>query len=61
MDPIHPILPQPVNLPPILPASRLGRIDRDQRERRNPQQDEPEPDEREDDDLQGESHVDISA
>ncbi len=31
MDPIHPILPQPPNIPPVTEAPRVGRIDRDQR------------------------------
>ena len=29
MDPIHPILPQPVNIPPVRPSSAVGRINRD--------------------------------
>ena len=29
MDPIHPILPQPVNIPPVMPSKGVGRIDRD--------------------------------
>jgi hypothetical protein len=29
MDPIHPILPQPVNLPPIQPSTGVGKINRD--------------------------------
>ncbi len=29
MDPLHPILPQPPNIPPVLPSPRTGRIDRD--------------------------------
>jgi hypothetical protein len=29
MDPIHPILPQPLNIPPVLPATGVGRVDRD--------------------------------
>jgi len=29
MDPIHPILPQPPNIPPVLPSTGVGRVDRD--------------------------------
>jgi hypothetical protein len=29
MDPIHPILPTPVNIPPILPSTGAGKINRD--------------------------------
>jgi len=29
MDPIHPILPQPVNIPPVMPSQGAGRISRD--------------------------------
>jgi hypothetical protein len=29
MDPIHLILPQPPNIPPVAPAPRLKRVDRD--------------------------------
>ena len=29
MDPIHPILPQPVNIPPVMPSPGVGRVDRD--------------------------------
>ena len=31
MDPIHPILPVPVTIPPVLPSTKAGRIDRDGR------------------------------
>lgn len=31
MDPIHPILPQPLNVPPVMPAPSVGRINRDGR------------------------------
>jgi hypothetical protein len=34
MDPIHPILPQKVNIPPVAESPRIGRIDR-----RNPKED----------------------
>lgn len=29
MDPIHPIIPQPPNIPPVTPAPTAGRIDRE--------------------------------
>ena len=29
MDPIHPIIPVPPNIPPVTPAPLIGRIDRD--------------------------------
>ena len=31
MDPIHPILPVPPNIPPVTEAPRVGKLDRDQR------------------------------
>jgi hypothetical protein len=31
MDPLHPILPQPLNIPPVMPSTKAGRIDRDSR------------------------------
>ena len=31
MDPIHPILPVPLNIPPVMPSTGAGRIDRDGR------------------------------
>ena len=34
MDPIHPILPVPPNIPPVTEAPRVGKIDRDQRRER---------------------------
>jgi hypothetical protein len=34
MDPIHPIVPQPPNIPPVTPAPTAGPIDRDSRRRR---------------------------
>ncbi len=33
MDPIHPIVPQPPNIPPVTPPPTAGRIDRDGRSR----------------------------
>jgi hypothetical protein len=52
MDPIHPILPQPVNIPPVMPPPKVGRIDRERRprddrreepdERKTPRDEEPE-------------------
>ncbi len=33
MDPLHPIIPVPVNIPPVMPAPSAGRISREQRER----------------------------
>lgn len=29
MDPIHPILPVPVNIPPVRPSTGVGKINRD--------------------------------
>jgi hypothetical protein len=29
MDPIHPIIPVPPNIPPVTPAPMIGRVDRD--------------------------------
>ena len=29
MDPIHPILPQPVHIPPVRPSTGVGKINRD--------------------------------
>ncbi len=37
MDPIHPILPVPPNIPPVTEAPRVGKVDRDQR--RDPRRD----------------------
>jgi len=38
MDPIHPILPQSVNIPPVMPSQSGGRISRDApRDRRGDQ------------------------
>lgn len=37
MDPIHPILPVPPNIPPVTEAPRVGKLTRDQR--REPRQD----------------------
>jgi hypothetical protein len=33
MDPIHPIIPVPPNIPPVTPAPLIGRIDREDRRR----------------------------
>jgi hypothetical protein len=33
MDPIHPIIPLPPNIPPVTPAPLIGRIDREDRRR----------------------------
>jgi hypothetical protein len=33
MDPIHPIVPQAPIIPPVMPATIVGRIDRDGRQR----------------------------
>lgn len=33
MDPIHPIIPVPLNIPPVTAAPLSGRIDRDDRRR----------------------------
>ncbi len=38
MDPIHPILPQPVNIPPVTRPPQVGRIDRE--DQRKHEQDE---------------------
>jgi hypothetical protein len=39
MDPIHPILPQPINIPPVTEPPSIGRIDRDERRKRGEQDD----------------------
>jgi hypothetical protein len=39
MDPIHPILPQPINIPPVTQPPSVGRIDRDERRKRGEQDD----------------------
>lgn len=31
MDPIHPIIPQPPNIPPVAPSPMAGKIDRERR------------------------------
>jgi hypothetical protein len=31
MDPIHPIIPQPPNIPPVAPSAMAGKIDRERR------------------------------
>jgi len=36
MDPLHPIIPVPLNIPPVQPPPSVGRISRDQRERARP-------------------------
>lgn len=36
MDPLHPIIPVPLNIPPVQPPPGVGRISRDQRERGRP-------------------------
>lgn len=38
MDPIHPILPQPPNIPPVTPSPRAGSVDRDGQRRREPEE-----------------------
>ncbi len=43
MDPIHPILPQKVNIPPVAESPRIGRIDRrDPKEGKREQREQPE-------------------
>jgi hypothetical protein len=37
MDPIHPILPQPINIPPVTQPPSIGRIDRDERRKKGEQ------------------------
>jgi hypothetical protein len=37
MDPIHPILPQPLNIPPVTEPPNIGRIDRDERRKKGEQ------------------------
>jgi hypothetical protein len=37
MDPIHPILPQPLNIPPVTEPPSIGRIDRDERRKKGEQ------------------------
>jgi hypothetical protein len=37
MDAIHPILPQPPNIPPVVPPPSIGRIDRDERRKKGEQ------------------------
>jgi hypothetical protein len=39
MDPIHPILPQPINIPPVTQPPSIGRIDRDERRKKGEQDD----------------------
>jgi hypothetical protein len=71
MDPIHPILPTPPNIPPVAPAPRLRGVDRDGggeagpggRDRRRPPRearDEPEL-ERPESDGEGPPHIDVTA
>ncbi len=66
MDPIHPILPQPLNIPPVTPPPRGERIDRDtprdesakERERQRRRRGASEPGDDEDDQR---PHVDVTA
>src|SRR5437763_290898 len=55
MDPLHPLLPVSPGIPPIAPAPRSGRVDRDPRRRR-----EERPPRREDEDARRDVHDGIS-
>jgi hypothetical protein len=35
MDPIHPIIPQPPNIPPVAPSPMAGKIDRERQRDEN--------------------------
>jgi hypothetical protein len=47
MDPLHPIVLVPPNIPPVMPAPNVGRVNRDRQQRGRGEQDpqqEPSPD-----------------
>ena len=61
MDPLHPIIPVSPNIPPVLPSSPTGKIDRDTpREKQESGKRREEHEGSDDEDVTGQ-HVDITA
>jgi hypothetical protein len=61
MDPLHPIIPVSPNIPPVLPSSATGKIDRDTpREKQEGRRKREQPDDSDNEAGTGQ-HVDITA